>query len=78
MGYGDSRLHCNPRVRHRLLAVPEIMFELIAVVFRTLKLSFSIFHRERPQATISANFAPAGPQRPSGNRSKIACTAFHL
>src|SRR3954447_7575459 len=34
--------------------VPEVVFEMVSVVLRTLKLSFSIFQRARPQAASSA------------------------
>ena len=36
------------------LAVPKVVFEIVSVVFSTLKVSFSIFQRARPQAASSA------------------------
>jgi hypothetical protein len=37
-----------------LLAVAEVVFEVVAVGLEDVKLSFSIFHRALAQATISA------------------------
>src|SRR5271155_661980 len=42
------------RHRQKCFAVAEIVFEFIAVIFITLKASFSIFQRALPHAAISA------------------------
>ena len=57
-GEGEQ-IEGGERHGEKLLAVPEIVFELIAVVFQNVEalvLDFP-FHRARPQATISATLS---------------------
>ena len=55
---GESQhVHGGEQHGEVLFAVAEIMFEMIAVILRMLKLSFSIFHLALAQVAISATFS---------------------